>query len=111
MIGIDLISAERMAVFHQRWGMRGLRRVFTAGELAVLDSANGYERLAARFAAKEALIKALGHRIDFRKIEIFGGGRLRPELRWLENNQWRRAAVSLTHHEGMCAAVCLLTDV
>lgn len=60
-IGLDLVSIDRMRVFQQRWGDRGLERIFTAREL---DYCRGHAdpapSLAARFAAKEAFFKAAG---------------------------------------------------
>lgn len=60
-IGIDLVDIERFVRFHQRFGARGLRRLFTAGEIDYcLGHAATPSSLAARFAAKEAFYKALG---------------------------------------------------
>ena len=56
--GVDLIEIERVRLVVDQQGERFLRRVFTAGELAVC--AGRVESLAARFAAKEAVAKALG---------------------------------------------------
>lgn len=60
--GIDLCEAHRMLELLERHGTRALERLFTAEEQAYAAPAgepNG-ERLAARFAAKEAILKALG---------------------------------------------------
>ncbi|MBI4408728.1 MAG: holo-ACP synthase [Gemmatimonadetes bacterium] len=60
-VGVDLVSVARFARFRARRGERGLRRLFTAGELQYcLRLADPVPSLAARFAAKEALYKALG---------------------------------------------------
>jgi holo-[acyl-carrier protein] synthase len=56
--GVDLIEIERVRVAVERHGERLLCRVFTQAELAV--SQGRLESLAARFAAKEAVAKALG---------------------------------------------------
>ncbi len=69
--GVDLIEVERFADTVARYGTRFLDRVFTAQEQAAFGSAP--ERLAARFAAKEAIAKALGTGIGdirWRDIEI-----------------------------------------
>ena len=59
--GIDIAEVPRIAASIQRFGGRFLRRVFTAGEIRYCESkANRAERFAARFAAKEAAMKALG---------------------------------------------------
>ena len=60
-VGIDATDIPRIAESIERWGDRFVRRVFTEGEIAYCrrkrDSASSF---AARFAAKEAAMKALG---------------------------------------------------
>jgi len=59
--GIDIAEVPRIAQALARYGDRFLHRVFTEGEIRYCDSkANRVERYAARFAAKEAGMKALG---------------------------------------------------
>ncbi|MFW6146719.1 MAG: holo-ACP synthase [Planctomycetota bacterium] len=59
--GIDLVETARVAAVHARHGERFLERVFTPGEQAYcLERKRSREHLAARFAAKEAVFKALG---------------------------------------------------
>ncbi|MBX3026494.1 holo-ACP synthase [bacterium] len=62
-IGTDAIEVERVqrAVDHPRWGPRFRARVFTASEIAYCTGRRRHgESFAARFAAKEAVMKALG---------------------------------------------------
>ena len=60
-IGVDLVDVSRMRQAILRWGEGFLRRVFTPREIAFCESSSSkYERYAARFAAKEAVVKALG---------------------------------------------------
>lgn len=59
--GIDLAEVPRIAASIERFGERFLRRVFTEAEIRYCESkANKAERYAARFAAKEAGMKAIG---------------------------------------------------
>jgi holo-[acyl-carrier protein] synthase len=59
--GIDITEVPRIRQTIERFGGRFLQRIFTAGEIRYCDSkANRFERYAARFAAKEAAMKALG---------------------------------------------------
>jgi len=59
--GIDLAEVDRIREAVEKYGRRFLERVFTEQEIAYVESkANRYERYAARFAAKEAGMKALG---------------------------------------------------
>jgi len=80
--GIDIAEVPRIAQALNRHGERFLHRVYTEGEINYCDSkANRIERYAARFAAKEAAMKALGtgwnHGVRWRDIEVFRlpGGR------------------------------------
>jgi holo-[acyl-carrier protein] synthase len=78
-IGVDLFERRRIVATHARFGERFLRRVFTDRER---EQAGGrIERLAGRFAAKEACAKMLGTGIGasmaWRELEIvrLGGGK------------------------------------
>lgn len=80
--GIDIAEVPRIQQSIQRFGERFLQRVFTDGEMRYCDSkANRFERYAARFAAKEAAMKALGtgwnHGVRWRDCEVarMPGGR------------------------------------
>jgi holo-[acyl-carrier protein] synthase len=73
--GIDIAEVPRIAQTIARHGDRFLQRVFTEGERGYCESkANRVERYAARFAAKEAAMKALGtgwnHGVRWRDIEV-----------------------------------------
>ena len=109
-IGTDVIEVERVrrAVDHSQWGERFRHRVFTAGEIAYcLQRARYAESFAARFAAKEAVMKALGtgygRGVWWRDIEIVRASG-RPTIT-LHGGALRRAAeigiarwhLSLTH--------------
>ena len=79
--GIDLIEIERVRSAIESHGERFLNRVFTTREL---DAFGGnVESLAGRFAAKEAVAKALGRGIGdvtWKEIEILRGDAGEPEL-------------------------------
>src|SRR5579862_9021312 len=73
--GIDIAEVPRIAKSIERFGDRFLQRIFTAGEMRYCDSkANRVERYAARFAAKEAAMKAIGtgwnHGVAWRDVEV-----------------------------------------
>lgn len=72
-VGIDLVDVRRIAASIAGFGDRFLRRVFTDGELAYAQAAPALtaERLAARFAAKEAAKKALDlDGVGWRDLEV-----------------------------------------
>jgi holo-[acyl-carrier protein] synthase len=81
-VGVDLVEQQRLVRTWERFGNRFLHKVFTATELA---QAHGrIERLAGRFAAKEACAKALGTgigQIRWHDIEIIRLPSGKPGLR------------------------------
>jgi holo-[acyl-carrier protein] synthase len=83
-VGVDVVEVARVRRAVQRWGQAFLARVFTPGELQHATARDGPVRLAARFAAKEAVMKALGcgwGRVRFRDIEILRDPSGRPHAR------------------------------
>lgn len=85
--GIDIAEVPRIAESIKRFGERFIRRVFTDGEIRYCDSkANRFERYAARFAAKEAAMKALGtgwnHGVRWRDVEVAREPGRRPTIKF-----------------------------
>ena len=119
-IGFDLVEVSRIARALGEHGGRFESRVFTASELSDCDGrADRDQALAARFAAKEACLKALGtgwaHGLGFQQVEVLRAGGGRPVLRLLgvakaraDALGVRSALVSLTHQKGMAGAVVVL---
>jgi len=107
-IGTDLIEVERIQSAWDRFGDRFLNRIFAPGEQAyALSRPHPAESLAARFAAKEAVMKALGtgrFGVSWREIEVTRepsgrpgialSGRTRALARFLGVQGWH---LSLTH--------------
>jgi holo-[acyl-carrier protein] synthase len=111
-VGIDMVEVERMERAIER-RPRLAERLFTTGELAY---ARGRRRpamhLAARFAAKEAAVKALATKsVPLRDIEVEGGGSEPPRLRLhgaaadAARARGVELDVSLTHTRELAAAV------
>jgi holo-[acyl-carrier protein] synthase len=85
--GIDIAEVHRIAESIERFGERFLRRVFTDGEVRYCDAkANRAERFAARFAAKEAAMKALGtgwnNGVRWRDVEVVRKPGSRPTIQF-----------------------------
>jgi holo-[acyl-carrier protein] synthase len=83
--GIDIAEVRRIREAIERHGERFLKRIFTEGEIQYCESkANRVERYAARFAAKEAGMKAIGtgwnHGVRWRDIEVARKPGGRPTL-------------------------------
>ncbi len=103
--GVDLIDIDRIQNVIERHGDRFLKRVFTPQELT--EVGNNYPSLAARFAAKEAVAKALGTGIGsvaWQEIEILRGPEREPTLylhgtaeRMAEELNLKHWSLSLSH--------------
>ena len=81
-VGVDLVDIRRVAGLAERYGSRFTGRVFTSAEKA--ECGDRPESLAARWAAKEAVVKALGTGfgpVGFRDIELLREDAGQPELR------------------------------
>jgi holo-[acyl-carrier protein] synthase len=109
-VGIDLLEVERLERALERHP-RLAERVFTADELAYARARGRPGRhLAARFAAKEAAVKALGlHSFGLREIEVVAGEpptlRLHGRAAEAAHDRGVELQVSLTHSQEMAAAV------
>jgi len=118
--GIDMAEVPRIARSIACFGERFLKRVFTEAEIRYCDSkANRAERYAARFAAKEAAMKALGtgwnHGVRWRDIEVRRQPGGRPTLafhgkaaEFAARLGTKNIALSLTHTESQAFAQVIL---
>jgi holo-[acyl-carrier protein] synthase len=107
--GIDIAEVARIAASIERFGRRFVERVFTPDEIRYCESkANQAERYAARFAAKEAGMKAIGtgwrHGVTWQDIEVRRAPGGRPTVvfsgraaEFLDQLGAARAHLSLTH--------------
>lgn len=121
-VGIDLVDVDDIRQALAAHGQRYLERVFTPGEIADCGgpSAPRPDRLAARFAAKEAAFKALrcSDVLVFQEIEVVTDARGAPTLA-LHGRTAALAAtgrrveldVSLTHERDLAAAVVAITTL
>jgi holo-[acyl-carrier protein] synthase len=112
-VGIDLLEIERMERALERHP-RLAERVFTAGEREYAAAkARPGRHLAARFAAKEAVIKALRLSGGFglREIEVIAGEPPTVKLsgRAAAAAAGQRVEISLTHSRDNAAAVAIVT--
>lgn len=117
-IGIDIVKIERMKKVVEKWGDRFLERVFTDGEISYCyEKKEPFLSLAVRFAAKEALIKAVGslEYVSLRDIEVINVETGRPLLKvrgklgdFFQDQLIKNVHLSLSHeHEYGIACVVL----
>lgn len=114
-VGIDLLEIERLERALRRYP-RLAERVFTAAEREYAAArARPGRHLAARFAAKEAVVKALGMRgaLGLGEVEVLAGEppTVRLSGRAAEAAAGLEVAVSLTHSRESAAAVALAQPV
>lgn len=107
--GVDLAEVPRIRASIDRFGEKFVERIYTPREIAyVRRKANKYERFAARFAAKEAGMKALGtgwrHGVRWQDFEVANLPSGRPTLNlhgaareYAEKLGVRSISLSLTH--------------
>ena len=116
-IGCDVVALDEIENSLATFGDRFLAKIYTPDEVATCDGPNRLVRLAARFAAKEAAMKAFA-RADSafvpREIEVVSVDHI-PTLRLTgsaaqlaEEQQWQQIAVSMTHAECHAAAVVVV---
>ncbi len=111
-IGVDTVDMERVKRLVKEYGQRFMDRVFTEGEIeyALRSVVRSHERLAGRFAIKEAVMKALGTGksggILWKDVETLRGpkGEPRVALHGRAREYADRAGVKLVHasitHDG-----------
>jgi holo-[acyl-carrier protein] synthase len=121
-IGIDIVRIERMREVIARWDDRFLRRVFTEDEIAYCRARRDpAQHFAARFAAKEAGLKALGTGlrlgVSWRELEVRRERGQAPTLvlsgRSREISHARggqRMLLALTHEGDYALAQAMLVD-
>ena len=117
-VGVDLIEIDRVRRALERHGNSFAERCFTAAERAYCDSRpNPPQHYAARFAAKEAVGKALGFGVArafaWRDVEIVGWPK--PSVRlhgrvkaWAERVGAGEIDLSMTHSRELASATCVV---
>ncbi|UCB52485.1 MAG: holo-ACP synthase [Candidatus Zixiibacteriota bacterium] len=116
-LGVDLVEVGRIRRAHNRWGERFLRRVFTVEERAYcMRKAHPEQSLAARFAAKEAVLKAIGTGLSggirWTDVEVVNDESGRPGVRLGERITRRigvkRVLLTISHTRELAIAQAVL---
>jgi holo-[acyl-carrier protein] synthase len=118
--GVDLAEVDRIREAIERHGRRFIDRIYTPAEIAYVErKANRYERYAARFAAKEAGMKAIGtgwkRGVRWQDFEVKNLPSGRPTLKFhgvaakfADGLGVRNIALSITHTAVQAMAIVIL---
>lgn len=121
-LGLDIEEIERVEQVLTRRGDAMLRRLYTAREVAYCEShKKKFERYAARFAAKEAAMKALGtgwrRGVRWRDIEVVNAPSGKPTLRLegvarqiADSLRVRNISLTITHSGNLAVAEVIFED-
>jgi len=116
-IGCDVVALGDIEESLAAFGDRFLTRIYTPGELATCSGPNRLARLAARFAAKEATMKAFARpdaafvpcEIEVVTVDFAPTLRLAGSAAQLATEQrWQQTSLSLTHADCHAAAVVVV---
>ena len=111
--GIDIVEVERIAKAIERWGEGFLEHVFTREEIKYSQK-HRYpnEHFAARFAAKEAVLKAIGDNadIEWKDIEIHNDKHGRPLCIFHRKKFKHAILISISHTKNYAVASAVITS-
>ncbi len=117
-IGIDIIEIERIKKSVDEFGEKFLSKVFTRTEIEYsISKKNKYQHFAARFAAKEAIYKALSSDTDtvysWQDIEIYNEVNGLPKAKLFGAlkdylNEDKELKISMSHSDNYVACVAIL---
>lgn len=107
-VGIDIVEISRLKETVGRWGDLFLNRVFTKKEIEYsMQKRFPYQHLAARFAAKEAIMKAFGSSlVTFKEIEIINDKFGKPSCKI--RNKKNQIHLSIAHTDKYAIATAAI---
>jgi len=118
--GVDIVEIPRMKEAVEKWGRGFLEKVFTSREIAYSNSKRfSPQHFAARFAAKEAVIKAFGapraHPLRWTDIEVVNNEEGRPSIRFSgdalalkKKKKIKDVIISMSHSHNYAVAQAIL---
>ena len=117
-IGTDIVKIDRIRSAAEKWGDSFVEKILTKREISYCNGKNDpYPSLAVRFAAKEALIKAIGGEVPVRMkdIEVLNDSKGRPSIKvsnqlevFFEEKKIARCHLSLSHEKEFGVASVVL---
>jgi holo-[acyl-carrier protein] synthase len=116
-IGIDIVNNKRIKGIYEKYGERFLKKFFTDEEINYsMKRKNFIESLGARFAAKEAFLKAIGKglgEISLKEIEVRkrkGAPFLKVYGKAKKILGNKRVEISITHDKDYSICVCIIYE-
>lgn len=113
--GIDIVEVKRLKKSLSKWGDSFLKKVFTAKEIKVAKKRKDwFPHLAGRFAAKEAIFKALDEpKLWFNDIEIMNSKDGKPTCvlnsKFKSLNHKHKIVISISHSKNYAVASAVVT--
>ena len=118
-IGVDVVELERIEKIWNRYGVKFANKILSEQEQKLLPQSNPIPFLAGRFAAKEALSKALGTgfsaQINFKNFSVSNLPSGQPvatlsgaALETMQKNGAKRVFLSISHDKGCAVAMAIL---
>jgi len=111
-IGVDITEVKRLKKAVEKWGDSFLDRVFTEKELANAKKRGSlYQHLAGRFAAKEAIFKAVGdEELNWKEVQILNDKTGQPHCQILKAKHKNIAVlISISHVKNYAVANAIVT--
>ena len=111
--GVDITEVKRLRQAVEKWGESFLGRVFTPDELENAEKRGSlYQHLAGRFAAKEAVFKALGdEKLGWKDVQILNDAQGRPRCKILNGRgKGVDVYISISHVKNYAVANAIITQ-
>ena len=112
-VGIDIIELDRIQKAVDRWGENFLHHVFTDEEITYAKRHKfPLQHFAARFAAKEAVLKAFGENshISWKDIQISNDKDGKPTCRYRDKKFTKKILISISHTHIYAVASAIITS-
>ena len=111
--GVDITEVKRLRQAVEKWGEAFLNRVFTKEELENAKTRGSlYQHLAGRFAAKEAVFKAMGDaELNWKDVQILNDKEGKPYCKILNGRgKSLEVHISISHVKNYATAFAIVTQ-
>jgi len=110
--GIDIIEIKRIVKAIERWGDHFLNHIFCDEEINYArQHKNSSQHLAGRFAAKEAILKAIGDNahVKWKDMKILNDEHGKPYCVYNDKNFKNKILISISHNKNYAVASAIIT--